>query len=269
MIDEKSRWCVEFLRKVRKEFYSMKSTNWYEYLVHATDSNFFKTDRSLPGSPQKNAELAEESRIKMAEFLSNFTHLNLPERAELGVAGRFHSTGGKVNLTIRRPWRKSIPVSELPYDPNSVESIWEKKVLCWVSSQFFLYWHACYSQCTILIGDASMMEHEISRMNFSERFIYSVGKMPEDIRSRYLSTDFSPRVEIADGKPRIIFHIFSPFGGIFRRVAGSESSRDEKINKIFRMLSRFGGIFQRGTGVKEMSIEEEKAIFPFNCGVHY
>ena len=55
----------------------------------------------------------------------------------------------------------------------------------------------------------------------------------------HLSTDFSPRVEMADGRPRIIFHVYTPFGGIFQEVACEEPP------------------------------EDMEAVFPYECGICY
>lgn len=239
MAIDKSKWCVMFLRRVRRQFYSMQSKKWYKYLVHGVDQSFFAGYAKCPNFLHQEQELAEEARTRLAEFLLNFTHLNLPDGAELGVAGFCDGIGGEVYLTICWPGHEPIPVSELPYDHDCVESVWEREVLCWVSSQFFLWWHAGYSQCVILLGDASRLEREIKRIEFYWDFIESVDEMDDETRRRYLNTDFSPRVESAEGKFRIVFHIFSPFGGIFQRIAGEEPP------------------------------DEEVALFPYCCGINY
>lgn len=233
-----SKWCATFLRKIRREFYSMQSKSWYDYLIRTVDPGFGDNER-MRRHMADDAILAEEAHNALAAFLSNFTHLGIPEGAELGVDGEFRGMGGNVYLTIRFPGRDPIPVSEITHDPNCVESIWEKEVLTWVSSQFCLFWHDGYSQCTILLGDASDMEREVRRMDQGIGFVASVNEMSEEMRQKYLSTDFSPKVEIVNGIPRIVFHIFSPFGGIYRRIACAEVP------------------------------EEEEPIFPYECGICY
>ena len=241
----KSKWCTSFLRKIRREFYSMQSKAWYNYLLRTVDPAF------CDGVPRRkgksDAVLAEEARAALAAFLSNFTHLNLPGGTELGVDGEFRGLGGVVYLTIRLPGEEPISASKIPYNANCVESIWEKEVLSWVSSQFHLCWHDGYSQCVILTGDATKVEHDIQHLDFSLGFTASVDQMPEDMKREYQSANFAPMVEIVDGAPKITFHIFSPFGGIFRRIACAEISQEED----------------------EDEAEEEEAIFPYNCGVCY
>ena len=238
MEDNQSKWCADFLRKVRREFYAMQSKMWFKSLIVSVDPRFAE---ELDGRsrPPKEIDLSAEARAGLASFLSNFTHLNLPDEAELGVDGEFRGLGGEVYLTVRWPSYGPRPVCELPYDPKCVESIWEKEVITWVSSQFFLFWHDGYSQCTILLGDASCMEREIRRVEFGAGFLASVEDMPAEVKREYMTTDFSPRVEMVDGNPRIIFHIFSPFGGIFRRIACVEIQ------------------------------EEEEPVFPYDCGIMY
>ena len=236
-ISAQSKWCASFLRKIRKEFYSMQSKAWYGYLLRTVDPAFcadVPRRRSKPDSV-----LADEARAALAGFLSNFTHLNLPAGTELGVDGEFRGLGGVVYLTVRLPGKDPIPVCEIPHDPSCAESIWEKEVLSWVSSQFHLCWHDGYSQCNILLGDAVKVENDIRRMEFSNGFTAAVEELPDDMKNAYLSTDFSPKVEIVDGAPQVTFHIFSPFGGIFRRMACAEVP------------------------------EDEKAVFPYACGVCY
>lgn len=235
--DTLSKWCATFLRKIRRGFYSMRSKAWYDYLLRTVDPEFSDDSRRRTGTDDD--DLAVEAHAALATFLANFTHLGIPEGAQLGVDGEFRGMGGNVFLTIRFPGRDPIPVCEIPHDPTSVESIWEKEVLSWVSSQFCLFWHDGYSQCTILLGDASKIEREIRRIDMGIGFVASVNEMPEDMRKKYLSTDFSPKVEIVDGLPRIVFHIFSPFGGIYRRIACTEVP------------------------------EEEEPIFPYQCGICY
>ena len=238
MKDSQSEWCATFLQKVCREFYAMRSEEWYKFLVISADPRFAE---KLLGwyRPRKGVDYAAEARVGLASFLSDFTHLNLPDEAELGVDGAFRGMGGSVHLTVRWPGYGPRPVCELPYDPKSVESIWEKEVLTWVSNQFFLFWHSGYSQCTILVGDAASIAHKIRRVEFGADFLASVETMPAEMKRAYLTTDFSPRVEMVDGNPRIIFHIFSPFGGIFRRIACSEVP------------------------------EEEEPVFPYECGICY
>ena len=233
-----SKWCATFLRKIRRDFYSMQSKSWYDYLLRTVDPEFGDDSRRRRIETD-DAVLAVEAHDALAAFLSNFTHLGIPEGAELGVDGEFRGMGGNVYLTIRFPGRDPIPVSEIAHDPNCVESIWEKEVLSWVSSQFCLFWHDGYSQCTILLGDASDMEGEVRRMDQGIGFVASVNEMSEEMRQKYLSTDFSPKVEIANGIPRIVFHIFSPFGGIYRRIACAEVP------------------------------DEEEPIFQYECGICY
>lgn len=239
MAIDKSKWCAMFLRRVRRQFYSMQSKKWYKYLVQGVNPDFFACYGRCPDFQHQEAELEKDAKAGLAEFMSNFTHLNLTDGAELGVDGYCDGVGGGVHLTIRWPGHEPIPVSELAYDHDCVESIWEKEVLCWVSSQFFLFWHAGYSQCVILLGDASRMANEIKRMEFFQDFIASEDTMDEETHRRYLEADFSPKVEVVNGKPRIVFHIFSPFGGIFQRVAG------------------------------EIPLDDEVAIFPYDCNVNY
>ena len=76
-------------------------------------------------------------------------------------------------------------------------------------------------------------------MEHSAGFPSAVDMMPEEMKREYLATDFSPRVETGDGMPQVVFHIFSPFGGIFRRIACAEVP------------------------------EEEEAVFPYDCGICY
>ena len=237
-MDEQSQWCAYFLRKIRKEFYSMQSMLWYEFLIGFVDPEFCRMSKIKI----KNADigsLLEEAETELANFLSNFTHLVLPNDARLWVDGVNHGSGGHVYLTVTSPESETIPVSEVEYDPFSFESIWEKEVLSWVSSQFYLFWHAGYSQYTILLGDASSMARELRRMEFHEYFFREIKDMPEKLRQEYFSTDFSPRVEMEDGVPRIFYHIFSPFGGIYKREACVEPP------------------------------EEEEAVIPFHCHVCY
>lgn len=238
MVSDKSKWCATFLRKVRREFYSMQSKAWYGYLLSTVDPEFCRMSERRRKAVE-GVDLEAEARKGLAAFLSNFAHLNLPEGAELGVDGEFHGLGGNVYLTIRWPGQEPIPVTEIAHDPKCVESIWEKELLSWVSGQFYLFWHAGYSQCTILLGDATSMEREIRRMDHGIGFLSAVGEMPDEMKREYLATDFSPRVEFIDGMPRIVFHIFSSFGGIFRRVACVEVP------------------------------EEEEPIFPYECGICY
>jgi hypothetical protein len=235
---DKSKWCATFLRKIRKEFYSMQSKAWYDHLLGTVDPEFCRMSERRRMAVE-DADLDAEARNGLSAFLSNFTHFNLPEGAELGVDGQFRGMGGNVYLTIRWPGQEAIPVSKIEHDPKCVESVWEKEVLTWVSSQFCLFWHDGYSQCTILLGDATGMEREIRRMDHGVGFLSSIDEMPAAMKREYLATDFSPKVEDADGNPRIVFHIFSPFGGIFRRVACSEVP------------------------------EEEEPLFPYDCGICY
>ena len=76
-------------------------------------------------------------------------------------------------------------------------------------------------------------------MEFHGYFFREIKDMPEKLRQEYFSTDFSPRVEMEDGVPRIFYHIFSPFGGIYKREACVEPT------------------------------EEEEAVIPFYCHVCY
>lgn len=237
MTADRSKWCVAFLRKVRREFRSLQRTAWYDHLVCSVDPAFGEMGRRRRA--RADVDIAEEARKGLAALLSNFTHLDLPDGTELGVDGEFRGLGGSVCLTVCIPGKDPIPVAEVAHDPMCVESIWEKEVLAWVSSQFCLFWHDGYSQCTILLGDASSMEREIRSMDHGIGFLSAVGEMPDEMRREYLATDFSPRVEMADGMPQIVFHVFSPFGGIFRRIACAEVP------------------------------EEEDAIFPYDCGVCY
>lgn len=238
LLARQSKWCATFLRKIRREFYSMQSKSWYDYLLRTVDPEFVDDSRRRRIETD-DAILAKEAHNALAAFLSNFTHLGIPEGAELGVDGEFRGMGGNVYLTIRFPGRDPIPACEIVHDPNCVESIWEKEVLTWVSSQFCLFWHDGYSQCTILLGEASCMEREVQRMDQGIGFVASINEMSEDMRQKYLSTDFSPKVEIVDGTPRIAFHIFSPFGGIYRRIACAEVP------------------------------DEEEPVFPYECGICY
>lgn len=237
-LSAQSKWCAKFLWKIRRKFYAMKSKEWYGYLLRTVDPAFAD---DVPKRRRKSADavLAVEARAALADFLSNFTHLNLPEGTELGVDGAFRGLGGVVYLTIRLPGRAPIPACEIPYDAGCAESIWEKEVLSWVSSQFHLCWHDGYSQCIILLGDSAKVEHDIRRMQFSSGFAIAVEELPDDVKNAYRAADFSPKVEVVDDVPRITFHVFSPFGGIFRRVACAEVP------------------------------EVEKAVFPYDCDVCY
>lgn len=236
-ISAQAKWCASFLRKIRREFYSMQSKAWYDYLLRTVDPAFCSDVPRRRSKP--DSVLADEARAALAGFLSNFTHLNLPAGTELGVDGEFRGLGGVVYLTVRLPGKDPIPVCEIPHAPSCAESIWEKEVLSWVSSQFHLCWHDGYSQCIILLGDAVKVENDIRHMEFSYGFTAAIEELPDDMKNAYRSTDFSPKVEIVDGAPQITFHIFSPFGGIFRRLACAEVP------------------------------EEEEAVFPYDCGVCY
>ena len=87
--------------------------------------------------------------------------------------------------------------------------------------------------------EAVGVEREIRSMDHGIGCLSAVGEKPTEMRREQLATDFSPLVEMADGIPQIVFHVFSPFGGIFRRIACAEVP------------------------------EEEDAIFPYDCGVCY
>ena len=124
MVNDKSKWCATFLRKVRSEFYLMQSKAWYGHLLGTVDPEFCRMSERRRKAVE-GVDLEAEARKGLAAFLSNVAHLNLPEGAELGVDGEVHGLGGNVYLTIRWPGQEPIPVTEIAHDPKCVESIWE------------------------------------------------------------------------------------------------------------------------------------------------
>lgn len=224
MSDGKSQWCAMFARKIRRRLNAIKRTQWYDYLLFTVDPEFAESRSNI--FLQKYGVMEEESQKGLADFLSLFTHLDLPEGTALTVKGEFLGKGGYVALMIELPDGNIISPSEIKHDPASVESKWEKEMLMWASGQFYLFWHAGYHECVVLTGPALQVEKDIAKVSYSGFFLDAVsGKdesIPVECRRLYRSLDFSPRVVNQNGVEEIEFYIFSPFWGISKFIACKE-----------------------------------------------
>lgn len=216
--EAKSKWCADFFRKVREAHRGMSRTNWFRWKV----IGFMK------GGPQKYQLTEAESKTferKLAKVLGSFQglfkHLRFPVGSRLEMHGDGCYYGGRVCLILRLSDGGTMRVRDIRVNPWSVEEIWEKEVLRWISSQFYLHWHTGTVHETILLGDASTFEEEMHEWTDEMATIdeFKAELSPKDL-VRFEKTVFAPRVRWFGLFPCVVYHAFAPFRGIYRRVAG-------------------------------------------------
>lgn len=239
--NDKSKWCVEFFRKIREELHSIQSKPWYNKLDETYESEYVAWETRCDerkrrrmddpdgrlqydlGIKERNdyglqLDLNTEARDDLKRFLTNFTHLNLRKGSELGAFAYFYDGGvirGGINLTISWP-RKKKPISvqgflfENRLNLMCVESIWEDEVLRWVDDSFFGI------SDMILLGDFRSVEQEIQRIEHNNDFRLCIDKMPDKWKEKFFEMDFSPKVKTVDGNPVIEYYKFLIAYGILQ-----------------------------------------------------
>jgi hypothetical protein len=223
--NKQTQWCAKFARRVRRKLYAIMKTDWYDYLLFTVSPQF--VDRRTETLLSNCDVLEKESRAGLDDFLSLFSHLNLPEGTTLGVKGEDLGLGGYVKLMIVLPNGSMINPSEIKHDSASVESIWEKTMLRWASSQFYLFWHDGYNECVVLTGPASQVEKDIKHVSFHGSFLDAVyGEdnelMPLEYRQLFTKMDFSPKVALNNNAIEIEYYVYNPFSGISKYIALEE-----------------------------------------------
>ena len=218
LFEAKSKWCADFFRTVREVHWDMSRTDWFRWKV-AQVAICTPIIRQVPEA--QVALFAKEEKMALLNFQLMFRHLRFPAGAQLAIIGKSSSTIGSAWLALRMPDGSTSKVEDITVSPWSVEEAWEKAVLSLISCQFYLWHHSLYRQETILLGNALKFEAEMHRWTVEG---VSIDKFKSRLSPKHLARfekgGFAPKVRWFGLFPRIVYHVFSPFGGIYRRVAG-------------------------------------------------
>lgn len=214
-VDAASKWCVEFLRSVTAELQAMKRTEWYGYKVRKLCRPEDHCHRECD-TPEYVRLVDRHAEADLASFRAMFGHLGLPNGTRLEVAGTHDGlAAGWLWLEIVLPDGTRMNPNELAVDRRRLESIWEKEVLCWASSQFCLRGHAGYSSRDILTGCGEDFGFE---SGYADRDVFLSSLDAKDQR-RFQDADFSPRVGVGVMGPEVKYYVYSEFSGVYACVA--------------------------------------------------
>lgn len=242
-----SKWCGDFLRAVLSSLQAMKHTKWYEYKFRTlcVEPNPY---RRVDDTPESVRELESCAAHDLASFLELFEHIGTPDGTKLEVAGSRTLAAGWLWLELVHSDGTRMKPDAIKVDRRSVEGIWEREVLCWVSRQFGLYRHAGYAERKMMAGGGDDFDgcwqgvymdggddDDFVGVGWRGEFLYLVGKRG---RKRILGRDFSPRVRVGILGPKVKYYTCSMYDGLYACVAtgrgrpGDEGRRIVKCEKL-------------------------------------